>query len=305
MRIQAEQARRQTQANYAAGHATGPSEAERAVGSAIAKAFTADAVMNEPPPAASPTGTPQPGQLPSMDQLVISMAPKTAVATPGFPPPSPSFDAPTSPPAAMPSATGSSPAVPSIAGLDPSKMPMEAALPADEARAKSVNTMLGAARKMLRSRDYAKAEEIILQTQVLADTPELITSTQSHGRLLELLQTFWTAAHEGVKSLKEGDEITNDGKTLKVVKHDDLNLVVKGSDNKEIVLVIDKLLPGLAVQMAERTLPKDDATTKLATAALLGLDQGGDRAKSASLLVEAEAMGSDVTALKAVLEAAP
>jgi hypothetical protein len=182
---------------------------------------------------------------------------------------------------------------------------MEAALPADEARAKSVNTMLGAARKLLRSRDYGKAEEIILQTQVLADAPQLITTAQAHARVLELLQTFWVAAREGVKSLQEGDEITNDGKTLKVVKHDDLNLVVKGADNKEIVLIIDRLVPGLAVQMAERTLPKDDATTKLATAALLSVDQLGDRAKAAALLDEAASMGSDVVELKAVLEAAP
>lgn len=306
MRIQAEEARRRTQAAYAAGGA--PSDVANQPNASVDSAM-----RNSLTSPGSSTGTPAPG--PSMNDLVVSMAPKSAVPSIATPP---NFDAP---PTAVPSATAtpsgvptpsasaappaSPPAVPSIAGLDPSKMPMEAALPADEARAKSVNTMLGAARRLLRSRDYGKAEEIILQAQVLADAPAVITTAQAHARLLELLQTFWVATREGVKSLQEGDELTFDGKTVKVVKHDDLNLVVKGADNKDLVLVIDKLVPNLAVQLAERTLPKDDATTKLATAALLGLDQGGDRAKAAALLDEAAALGSDVADLKAALEAAP
>jgi hypothetical protein len=252
-----------------------------------------------------------PSGLPSMPDLVMSMAPKGVVPSVATPAPSgtvPTFDMPAATPtgtAAMPAAPGSpsSPvAVPVIAGTAPTTLEMEAALPADEARARSVNTMLGAARRMLKARDYGKAEEIFLQTEVLADTPELIRTAQEHSRLLEYLRTFWAAAREGVKSLKEGDELTYDGKTAKVVKHDDLNLVVKGSDNKDVVFVIDKLLSGLAVQMAERSLSMDDPTTKTVIGAFLGVDQSGDRAKSKTLLDEAAAAGAEIAALRTVIE---
>jgi hypothetical protein len=55
--------------------------------------------------------------------------------------------------------------------------------------------------------------------------------------------------------------------------------------------------------MAERTLSPDDPTTKLVAAALLGVDQAGDPAKSAALFDEAAALGGDVADLKAVLAA--
>lgn len=247
--------------------------------------------------------------LPSMPDLVQAMAPKGAVpsiATPKPPDTVPSFEVPKAVPTATPAATAAMPAtpagVPAIAGTDGPKPAMEASLPADPARARSVQTMLGQARKFLKSRDYGKAEEIILQTEVLADVPDLIATAQNHNRLSELLRTFWGAAKEGVKSLKDEEELTYDGKTVKVVKHDEFNLVVKGSDNKEVVLIIDKLVPGLAVQMAERTLPKDDATTKSALAAFYGVDQAGDRAKATALLDEAKSLGADVDGIRAVIE---
>jgi len=264
-----------------------------------------------------------PSGLPSMPDLVMSMAPTGVV--PSIATPAPAAPAPTAPtppvtfdtpptapptPAAMPAATAAAAmptpppaipaAVPFIAGMDAEMPAMTAVLPADAARARSVNTMLGLARKYLRAREYAKAEEIILQTQVLADTPELIESTAEHFRASELLRTFWIAVREGVKSLKEGEELTYDGKTVIVVKHDDANLIVK-ADNKETVLQIEKLVPGLALHLAQRSLSGDDAASKVTLATFLGLDNSADRAKSAAMFDEAASEGANIANLRVVI----
>ncbi len=271
------------------------------------------------------------GNLPSMPNLVQSMAPEGAkpvpaampspTARPNSPFEKPPATPPTPAPSATPSATAampatpstpgtpSAPAVPMIALDEPTKLEMTAVLPASDTIGKQVSTMLGAARKQMKSRDYVKAEEIVLQTQVLADTPELILTTYEHNRALEYLRAFWVGVHEGVKMLKEGDELTLDGKPegkkAVVVKHDDLTLVVK-QDGKDVVVQITKFLPGLAVKMAEKSLPADQANTKLIIAAFLALDQAGDRVKSGTMLDEAIALGSgDIVGLRSVLEATP
>lgn len=258
----------------------------------------------------------------TMPDLITKMAPKgvtPSIAT--TPPPAavpsatpPSFTNPP-PPAAVPSATPVSaptttpaPSMPSpgpvLTGLAPADVKMEAALPPDVAREKSVQTMFGAIRTALKKRDYAKAEEIALQTQVMADTPALITTAYEHGRVVEHIRVFWTAVREGAKALTEGEELTFAGKASKVVKHDDLSIVIK-QDNKDVVLQIDKLLPGLAVMLAERGLPPNDPATKIAVACFLASDQAGDRDKAMLLLSEAGAAGSDVTNLKAALSDSP
>ena len=244
----------------------------------------------------------------------MPMASATGTAPNPFTPPKPVPAPPPVPaPAASPTATAAMPApatpsapaaVPMIAGLEPTQVAMEAVLPADALREKSVNNMLGAARTRMKARDYAKAEEIILTAQVTADTPALITSSHEHGRVVEHIRVFWTAVREGTKSLKEGDEIIYAGKAAQVVKHDDLAIIVK-QNNKDVAIQIDKVLPGLAVMLAERSLPADAASTKIAIASFLASDQGGDHAKAMALLDEAAAMGTDVKNLKAALTDAP
>jgi hypothetical protein len=254
------------------------------------------ATPNMPAPATPPsTPPPSPFGTPSLATPSTVTTTTAAMPAPGTTPTTP----------AAPAMPAGPTAVPVIAGLPPSQMEMASVLPADEVRGKSVNTMLGSVRTNAKSRNYAKAEEIALTAQISADTPELIKAAHEHGHALELVRAFWAAVHEGVKSLKEGEELKYDGKTAVVVKHDDLTLVVK-QDNKDVVLQIAKLAPGLAVQLSERSLPAESAATKLTIAAFLALDQAGNRDQAATLLDQAVALGSgDIVGLRAVLEATP
>ncbi|MBA4020050.1 MAG: hypothetical protein C0483_23025 [Pirellula sp.] len=187
-------------------------------------------------------------------------------------------------------------------GVEVTPVVMEASLPEDAVRAKSVPTMLSAARTAIRTRDYFKAEDVILQAQITADSPALVQSTLDHARALDLVRSFWEGVREGIKGLKAGDELTFNAKTAVVVRHDEVNLVVK-QDNKEIPLVIDKLIPGLAAQLAERGLAKDAASTKLVVGMFLALDQSGDHAAGRTLFDEAAAGGLDVGTLRPIIEA--
>lgn len=246
------------------------------------------------------------GVTPSIATPGPNAMPSATRPRPNTPPPPAASPSPTAMTPSTTPASNGPPAMPVLTGgaLAPIDVKMEAALPADAAREKSVTTMLGAARTALKKRDYAKAKEIVLQTQVMADTPALITSTYEHGRVVEYIDVFWNAVREGSKALTEGEELTFAGKAAKVVKHDDLSIVIK-QDNKDIVLQIDKLLPGLAVMLAERGLPADDPATKIAVACFLASDQVGDRAKAMLLLSEVAAAGTDVANLKAALNDAP
>jgi hypothetical protein len=321
-RRQAEAARKNP--NYRPSDFAQDTTARLPDGSKVYRSATQEELMAE---SVIPNSPPSNGGMPSMPNLVQQMAPagvKPVPQAPTTPPPSftpapkPVPQPATPAPAAIASATAAmpaAPATPSTSGpaaipvigssTPPTEMAMEAVLPANETVGKSVQTMLGAARKQMKSRDYTKAEEIVLQTQVMADTPELIKTAFEHDRTLQLLRTFWIAVHEGVKMLKEGEELTYDGKTAVVVKHDDVNLIVK-QDGKDVVLVINRLVPGLAVKLAEKSLPAEQATTKLAIAAFLAMDQAADRTKAGTFVDEAVALGSgDVVGLRAVLEATP
>ncbi len=187
-------------------------------------------------------------------------------------------------------------------GVEVKPVAMEASLPEDAVRAKSVPTMLSAARTAIRTRDYFKAEDVILQAQITADSPALVQLTLDHARALDLVRSFWEGVREGIKGLKAGDELTFSAKTAIVVRHDEVILVVK-QDNKEIPLVIDKLIPGLAVQLAERGLAKDAASTKLVVGMFLVLDQTADHAAGRKLFDEAAAGGLDVNTLRPIIEA--
>lgn len=238
-------------------------------------------------PSLIPEGAkPQPGMaLPTGDAASTVPTP-TATATAPAPgtPPSP---APTA--VAMATAGAPKPAValPTPAAERPQ---MEAVLPADAARAKTVQTMFKAAVAAWKARDYSKAEEIVLQTQVLADAPEVINQTLDYGRAAELLHLFWNGVRDGVKSLKPGDVVDFNGKSAKVIRSDEAALVVEQNGN-ELPLLVTRFVPGLAVQMARRALP-DDTNSKLAVGLFLGLDQAGDKAEARKLLGEAGAEGA-------------
>lgn len=210
---------------------------------------------------------------------------------------------PEPPKAAMSNDAAKPEAVPvGMRGVEVKPVVMEASLPEDAVRAKSVPTMLSAARTAIRTRDYFKAEDVILQAQITADSPALVQSTLDHARALDLVRSFWEGVREGIKGLKAGDELTFNAKTAVVVRHDEVNLVVK-QENKEIPLVIDKLIPGLAAQLAERGLTKDAASTKLVVGMFLVLDQSGDHAAGRKLFDEAAAGGLDVNTLRPIIEA--
>ena len=237
-------------------------------------------------PSLLPAGAkPEPG---STTPGGAAMPAATASATGSMPMPAATSPTPTAAPApvavAMTTPTGPPPA-------------MEAVLPADAARAKSIQTMLRGVTAAWKSRDYSKAEEIILQAQVLADVPDVIRQTQDYGRVGELLHVFWNGVRDGVKSLKPGDVIDFNGKSAKVVRNDEAMLVVD-QNGAEVPLMVVRLVPGLALQMAKRALP-DDVNGKLATALFLGLDQAGDKAAARKLLTEA---GSEGAALLPIVE---
>ena len=153
----------------------------------------------------------------------------------------------------------------------------------------------------LKARDYAKAEDVALQSLVLADAPDVVAMTFEQHRAVELVRSLWSGARDGVKSLKPDEEIIFNGKAAKVVRHDETTLVVS-QDNKEVTLLIAKLVPGLAVQMAERALPADDATTKLAAGVFLSVDAVGDKEKGRALITEAGAAGAEIEKLIAWLD---
>lgn len=170
-----------------------------------------------------------------------------------------------------------------LKGVVVPQVAMEATLPEDATRAKAVPTMLKGARGSLKARDYAKAEEAILLAQLTADTPALIKRAQEHQRAHDLLRSFWDSVRAGIKTLKAGDEITLSGKTATVVKHDADSLTVK-LDGKDIPLVVEKLVPTLAVQLAEKSLEKDAAGTKLVIGTFLALDQGADASRGLAMI---------------------
>ncbi len=263
---------------------------------------------------------PQPGiaPLPSQNIPVAPAIPSSggSVMTPPMFEPPPESDSererrmaaeraamPEPPKAAMSNEPAKPEAVPvGMRGVEVKPVVMEASLPEDAVRAKSVPTMLSAARTAMRTRDYFKAEDVILQAQITADSPALVQSTLDHARALDLVRSFWEGVREGIKGLKAGDELTFNAKTAVVVRHDEVNLVVK-QDNREIPLVIDKLIPGLAAQLAERGLAKDAPSTKLVVGMFLVLDQSGDHAAGRKLFDEAAAGGLDVNALRPIVEA--
>jgi hypothetical protein len=217
-------------------------------------------------------------------------------ATGTTPAPAPSGTSPASPTGPAPKPTPIS-----IAGTSTGAPAMEASLPADAARAKTVQTMSKAVKASLKTRDYARAEEVALQSLVLADAPDVVAMTYEQHRAVELVQALWNGVRDGVKSLKEGDEITYNGKTAKVVRHDETTLVFQ-QDNKDVSLLINKLVAGLAIQLAERALPADDATTKLGAGVFLMTDAVGDKEKGKALIAEAGAAGAEVEKLIAWLE---
>lgn len=269
-----------------------------------------------PPPRAQPNVAPLPSQNIPVAPAIPSSRPGGSVMTPPmFEPPSESDSERERRMAAEKAAMSESskvtmsnePAKPEavpvgMRGVEVKPVVMEASLPEDAVRAKSVPTMLSAARTAIRTRDYFKAEDVILQAQITADSPALVQSTLDHARALDLVRSFWEGVREGIKGLKAGDELTFNAKTAVVVRHDEVNLVVK-QDNKEIPLVIDKLIPGLAAQLAERGLAKDAASTKLVVGMFLVLDQTGDHAAGRKLFDEAAAGGLDVNTLRPIIEA--
>lgn len=197
-------------------------------------------------------------------------------------------------PAAMPVATAK-PATPaampteSTTGLKGVVIPqvaMEAGLPEDATRAKTVPTMLKGSRGSMKARDYAKAEETTLSALITADTPALVKKAQEHARALELLQSFWTSVRDGIKSLKAGDELPVSGKVATVVKGEAGSLVVK-MDGKDIAMVIDKLPPALAVLLAEKAIGNEKPESKLVIGTFLAVDQGADAARGFTLIEEA------------------
>jgi hypothetical protein len=178
---------------------------------------------------------------------------------------------------------------------------MEASIPADAARAKTVQTMAKSVKASLRARDYNKAEEVALQSLVLADAPDVVAMTFEQHRATELVRALWNGTRDGVKALKPDDEIIYNGKAAKVVRHDETTLVLS-QENKEVPLLIGKLVSGLVVQLAERSLPADDATTKLAAGVFLMVDAVGDKEKGRALINEAGAAGAEVEKLLAWLD---
>jgi hypothetical protein len=180
---------------------------------------------------------------------------------------------------------------------------MEASIAPDAARAQAVQTMSKSVKASLRTRDYPKAEEVALQSLVLADAPDVVTMAFEQHRATELVRALWNAARDGVKKLKEGDEITFNGKTAKVVKHDDATLVVQ-QDNKDVTLQIAKLQPRLVQQMAERAMGVDDVTTMLAAGVFHMVDATGDKEIGRSLIDTAAKAGAEVEKLNAWLEMA-
>ena len=261
-------------------------------------------VRQSTPPAAPPTPTPEKAGSEAFAQALgnaFSPGMNGDLRTPptgdGPSPASPAMTTTVPEPVMAEPAPGSAPV---LKGVNVEPANMVASLPEDAARAKSVPTMLSAARTALKSRDYGKAEEIILQAQVTADSPALVQLALDHARVADLIGSFWTSVRDGVKSLKEGDEITVNGKPAAVVRQDDVNLVVK-QDNKEIALVIDKLAPATAVALAERSLPKTSGAGKLVVGVFLAIDQAGDATRGLNLITEASLEGTDVGELRTLL----
>lgn len=261
-------------------------------------------VRQPTPPAAQPTPTPEKAGSEAFAQALgnafspgMSGDLRTPPTGEGSMPSSPAIATSTSEPAMSEPAPGSAP---TLKGVNVEPANMIASLPEDAARAKSVPTMLSAARTALKSRDYGKAEEVILQAQVTADSPALVQLALDHARVADLIGSFWTSVRDGIKSLKEGDEIVVNGKSAAVVRHDDVNLVVK-QDNKEIALVIDKLAPATAVALAERSLPKTSGAGKLVVGVFLAIDQAGDATRGLNLITEASLEGADVGELRTLL----
>ncbi|MGC3970738.1 MAG: hypothetical protein QM775_26410 [Pirellulales bacterium] len=258
------------------------------------------APLQTPDAAGTPTGFVRPPDGPSemerLQRMQIPNVPATMDSSDASSMPAGSMTGPKTPDAAA-----KEPEL-KIRGVEAAAPLMAAALPEDAARAKSVPTMLSAARTAMRNRDYAKAEEVILSAQITADSPALIDLALGHARALELLRTFWDAARLGLKSVKPGDELMFNGKAASVVSADETNLVVK-LENKDVPLVVDKLIPLVAAQLAEKALPKDEAGGKLVVAVFLILDQPAGHERGKQLFDEATVAGLDVNSLRPLLDA--
>ncbi|MBL9080662.1 MAG: hypothetical protein JNK76_02590 [Planctomycetales bacterium] len=255
---------------------------------------TTPAANNTPAPAAGANSGPSEMERLQRMQIPNMPAPSTDSAMPSNSGMSTTMPAPTSTAPAAPALT--------IRGVTAEAPLMEASLPEDAARAKSVPAMLSAARASFRTRDYAKAEEVILSAQITADTPALIELARGHSRALDLVRTFWDAVRLGLKSVKPGDELIFAGKSAAVVSADETNLIVK-LENKDVPLVVDKLIPLVAAQLAEKALPKDDPGSKLVVAVFLLLDQPAGVERGKQLFDEATVAGLDVNSLRPLLNA--
>lgn len=259
-----------------------------------------------------------------MDNLIPALIPGGATPTPGMPTPTvtattgmptvmptpsatvPSFNPPpampTPSPTAMPSPTATPAPAPQpvvIAMATTERPQMEAALPADAARGQTVRNKLKAVVTAWKARNYPTGEEIALESQVLADTPELINLALDYYRGVELLHMFWNGVRAGAKSLQPGDVLKLNGNDVNVVRQDETSIVIE-QNKQEVPLNISKLIPSVAVQVAAKGLG-DEPSAKLAMGLFLGIEPTGDKAEARRLLGEA---GDEGAPLLAIIEQA-
>ena len=167
--------------------------------------------------------------------------------------------------------------------------------------ASTVTGKLAAARRAMWSRELAAARGHVEAAIGQARTSTERAEVQRVGKLLETLDAFWSAVRETLGRLESGHELQLGEATVTVVRASGETLTVRAAGRNSTYGIKD-LPQGLAVALAERSLPKDRPAADLAVGSFLAIDLHGDRHNAQTRW---ERAGTDGKALLPELALAP
>ncbi len=161
-----------------------------------------------------------------------------------------------------------------------------------------VKKLLGAARQAMAKVDLASARESLDEAIVLASSEVMANEAEDLSKVFTWLEKFWSAAENSLRGLKAAEELKIQGQVLVVVEVRDDTLVVRGA-GRNSTFKLNKLPKNLAIQLAERTLGKDNPPSRLAIAAYLLTGSRPDVKRARQLL--SGATGDDVAAFESLI----
>jgi len=172
----------------------------------------------------------------------------------------------------------------------------------DESPAATFAAAMRQSRSAMIDRDFVNSHRLLEVAEQMVSTADEAAVFDRLSNLATLIARFWQATRQGLMQLNTGDPIEIQGVAMYVLERDAEWIRIRFKKN-EFRWPIDGMPTGLAIALATRVLPADEAETWLIRGAIFAVDPRPEMRTEAIIhWRRAASMGADVSALTPVLD---